>query len=479
MSETARKLGRDSLIYVLGNVLSKGVVFLLIPLVSRYLTPEAYGALGIVATVNGLMCLILGFSMDSALCQFYFLQKSESELRTLMGTILGFWFTVPLLLVVILDFLGCQGHLEIFHSLPFASGLRLALWTSYLTVFSSSGQLVFMLRQQPGRSVAIGVLQAGATVFSSWFLVVELGLGLTGAVGGLFVGALTGAVVSLWVMCRAATYRISLSVLGNALIFSIPLVPHLLSNWVLNLSDRILLEKMGKAKELGFYTLAYQFGLLLSIVVTSANNAFVPFSNKHLGEQGGAAMVATQGTRLMMAFIFSGLAISLFAGDAIRILTPPAYHHAAAFVPWITMGYVFQGAYFLLSRGTWFSLRTGWVPFVTGGAAAANLALNFLFIPKYGAMAAAVNTLVTFLLLAVIHGLLAHRLHPIPWEYAKWAQMLMLAFGCIIASTYASRFTGFWGLLSAKIILLIGVFLWNARQLGWPPVFLFGKESTS
>jgi O-antigen/teichoic acid export membrane protein len=71
-------------------------------------------------------------------------------------------------------------------------------------------------------------------------------------------------------------------------------------------------------------------------------------------------------------------------------------------------------------------MRTRLVPTVTAASALVNVALNLVFVPRYGVVAAAVSTAISYAVLAAMHGALAQRLHPIRWEYGRWARMLAL-----------------------------------------------------
>jgi O-antigen/teichoic acid export membrane protein len=75
-------------------------------------------------------------------------------------------------------------------------------------------------------------------------------------------------------------------------------------------------------------------------------------------------------------------------------------------------------------------MKTKLVPLVTLASAVLNVAINLIWVPRYGVMTAAVSTAISYAVSAGLHALLAHKLHPIPWEYRRWAHLMGVAALC-------------------------------------------------
>jgi O-antigen/teichoic acid export membrane protein len=105
-------------------------------------------------------------------------------------------------------------------------------------------------------------------------------------------------------------------------------------------------------------------------------------------------------------------------------------------VPWLVLGAFFQGVYFVLSQGSWYSTRTAWVAGATAIAAACNVLLNVVLIPRHGAIAAAWSTAAAYAVLAIVHGVLSRKLYPVRWRYERWLLMGGVG-GALVAARYA------------------------------------------
>lgn len=434
-----KRLGLNSGIYALGNLLTRGLVFLLVPVLTRVLTPAEYGILAITTTVGNLLAMVFSCGIDGVVTRMYFKYNSEKERRNLYGTLLVFWLIVPTSCALILDVLGRAGCLDFYPGVPFHPYLQITIWTSCFSIFIGLPQAIYITLQKPLKVMRLTITSALATVGLSIYLVVYLHQGIMGSLRATFISAGLMAVIAIILMARLASWEFSWNKLKAALKFSLPIVPHTMSQWVLSVSDRLILGCYVSAGSLGLYSLGYQFGALVVLFSGSIMNAFTPLITAQLIDEHSRDKVPLLGTYVLLSITIIGLGLALFGEDLIRFLTPLQFHSAQKVVPLVVLGYVFHGVYLVWSCGTWFSMRTTWMSFLTILAGAINIGLNFWLIPRWGIMAAAFNTAVAYGVLALLHGYLAEKLYPIAWEYKRWAKMLVVGSGCyIIAKALSS-----------------------------------------
>jgi O-antigen/teichoic acid export membrane protein len=450
-----RRLGTNSGIYAVGNALARGTPLLLVPVFTRVLTPGDYGTLAIATAVGGLLSIVFLLSLDSAITTMYFQCSSDQDRAQLNASLLFVWLIGSGALALALDFAGRAGFLSFAPSVPFIPYLRTVLWTSYLLVFVTALQTLYATQERTLYAVGVGLVQMVITIATSVYLVVVLRAGAEGSLLANFIAAACLGAFALYKLARISVHLPSVRVMGKALGFSLPLVPHVGAVWILSLSDRTVLQHFVSAADVGIYTLGYQIASVVTMVTQGISFAFFPVFNAQIGTEDGRARVATLGTYAMLATIGLGLMVALLGGDLLKAITPAAYHGGARVVPWVAFGCTLQGVYLILSRGTWYSMRTGWVPFITSFAAAVNVALNLLFIPRFGYMAAAVNTAAAFAVLAILHGYLAHKVFPVAWQYDRWAKLGVAAGATLLIGLSLPINSLLWGAIARAVVLVL------------------------
>ena len=109
-----------------------------------------------------------------------------------------------------------------------------------------------------------------------------------------------------------------------------------------------------------------------------------------------------------------------------RTIVGPAFWSGLIIVPIILFGYLFNGMYYVLSAGMFIEEKSSYVPIITGIGAAINVGVNFLLIPVWGIVGAALATLASYLVMAVMVYIITQRFYEINYEKGKVIKTLSL-----------------------------------------------------
>lgn len=196
--------------------------------------------------------------------------------------------------------------------------------------------------------------------------------------------------------------------------FGLPLMPHLVALWGLNLSDRIIVEYYAGSTELGIYTAAYSVALGLSLVFESAQRVWQPASYRAWGSGEAHRM-----RRIRPAYLLGGAATVVAALSywalvvmLYRFLVPASYWSGQQLLLPLCLGYGLHGIYRILGNRPFYDGMTGFLGGVSMSAFILNVVLNLLWVPRYGLMGAAWATAAAFGLQVVGSGVLAATLPP-------------------------------------------------------------------
>ncbi len=436
------KLFQQSGLYLVGQILQKGVSFLLLPLWTYYLTPSDYGIMGTLTAYSNVLNILLMFGIYGAVTRYYFDFKQDHEAqRRYVSSNFLFMAVVPGTILTILIVFGRPLWLHMTSGkIPFQPLVVLMLITVYGGLLYRLPYTLYQAQQKAWKCVTLDLAGFFLSIGISLLLVVAWKEGIYGMMlGGCVAQTLTTLIITGLLLKEWFVPRLEWRDISNTLAFGLPIVPHLLSGWVLGFVGRIMLERMVPLEEVGRYTLAYNLGMVLLIMITSINQAYQPhYFNLMTSSPNPQPKILRILSFYIAGIGFVTLVGSLFAGELVQLLTPPRYHESARYVPPILLGYFMVGLYYFVSSPIFFHKKTFLLPFITGTAAVLNIILNYLLIPKFGAIAAAWVTFVCYFFMLVIYYVVTQRLDSFP--YPLWRTTLILVF--LLAAFSASGSVG-------------------------------------
>lgn len=205
---------------------------------------------------------------------------------------------------------------------------------------------------------------------------------------------------------RKAHKPVDRELIRYALWFSIPLLPHYFSMYVLEQSDRIMIQKMCGISYAALYGVAYSAGLLLKIVTESITNALVPWMYEKL-EKKDISAIRKKFLPIFYAVIAMLSLFICFAPDIIMILAGEKYREAIYVIPPVTASIFFIFIYTIFANIEFFYEMKKFTMYISMGGAVLNLILNYLLIKAFGFVAAAYTTLICYALFTIGHWIFA------------------------------------------------------------------------
>ena len=456
------RLAGDTLVYGLGGVASSAVSVFLVPIYARQLGDDGVGITGVLNSTIALSLMVFGLALPQAFIRWYLKEAGDRGQR---GRILG----TTLAIRVAASLIGFAAVLAAMNPLTGALyGGR------YLSVFALAAPIVlfdsfsaiplsFLRAERLARAyVAVSLTRAILGTVLILTLVVPMQIGVAGVALGSAIAAAITAVVGVAALVRVGAPRPTFDLpLARAMLrFALPLVPAGLAGWVLNLSDRPLLQAItGSEATVGVYTLGYTGGLVINALVVQPFALAWGAAQWEMARRDGAPQAFA---RLMTWFLVLGsggaLLLSAMGTDALRLLVGPEFELSRFIVPFSAFAYVLYGAYTIATSGLGIVGRTSLVA-TTMAAAAAAVVMNVILIPVIGIFGAALSTLLSYLLLTVLSGGASQRYYPVPWQLGR--AVIVLGVG---------------GALSAAALLGPDHTLWRlACLLAYAPVLVAAR----
>ncbi|QLD32584.1 oligosaccharide flippase family protein [Mannheimia varigena] len=263
------KAVKDSVIYLIGELASKSIPFLLLPYFSRKLGVEGYGELSYYQTFSALFVIFIGLSQDGAIARYFYFYGKRS-LNLVLKT--GYLYTVVMGSLILL---GCW----IFKAEMIAYVAIGAIFQSFLNVQLS-------VRQCQKQAISYTAIQLMSAIFSAIITVAMMEyfdseLVEKRILAILVSNALVFFIVYLLYAKKTKTKKFSLARHKTALLyllgFGVPLILHHSSIFVKGQLDRVFIYHKFSEADLGLYAMGAQIAMILAIVIHALNKATLPY----------------------------------------------------------------------------------------------------------------------------------------------------------------------------------------------------------
>lgn len=439
---------KHSTIYGIGNILHRIPPLLLLPVYLNYLTTNDFGKKEIISLVIEFLGIVISMGVASAMSRFYYEYEDRRRQNEVVSTIVISYAVVA---GVILAALGTQAEFLV-RAIGLDAGdhvlvvLALAsLWMN--TIYLMLGNYL-RIREKSVLFVSISLTKLVLALTLNIVFIVHLGYGILGIFLSTFISALTVTVLlSVPLLCRIG-FSVSLPKLKEIVSFGAPLIVAQLAGAIVHLSDRYFIKSYLDLTSVAVYTAGYRIGNSINALV---NSPFQQIWNPrrfalHKSEDAGEIYAAVF-TYYLFLMVLCGTLLAACAGDLILVLGRPEYYGAPAVVPLITLAYILFGAQHHFTTGIMIRKKTKYLANILLATAALNLLLNFLIIPRYGIMGAAVSTLASMTLRLVLTAWISQRTYPVRWE---WRRMLRV-FGAGAIAWYACSLLRYPGAFDAWV----------------------------
>lgn len=408
-------LVRTFSVYTISNLLNAALPFLLLPILTRWLTPAEFGILAIYQVITGLLTPVISVGAESAIStEFY--ERDKTGFRSLWTNshVLSIGIFIVLLLVTVVLWQSGVGLFGV-------PGKWLVIGCVFALCASLIEKHLTWLRMQ-GKAVWYGIFRISRTAMDFGL---SVGLVLfwsqtwqSRATGEWVVGALFTLGVILYHLARGSFSRsITKKELSWLLVFGSPLILHTLSAVLVNFADRFILEDMLGGESVGIYTVAYQIGLVIHLAQNSFNQAWVPWffeQLKHVNERIKLRLVRITWL-YVVAMAISIALLMLVLPLLLMVFVDDAYVGVGELVFWVAVGYAFNGVYKMVVNYLIYLKRTVIVGISTFAAAAVNIGLNIWLIGIMGVKGAAIATAITFAFHLLFVWYVCQRAYPMPW----------------------------------------------------------------
>lgn len=392
--------------YTIGNILIKGIGILTLPLFSRIMSTEEFGVYNVFMSYDAILFVVISLAMHTSV------RSANLEFKDKVDDYVS---SISLIYVI---------NMVVFLIVVMLFGSMLSVWLGYektllymLVLYSFASSIVTLYNTRISLSYSYKQYLVVALVNSLGNVLLSLALILTvfrnktdyGRILGTTAVTLTLAICLLVTFYRKAKPRVNGQYWGFALKYSLPVVPHGISQVLLAQFDRIMISKMVSDAAAGIYSLAGNIKLILTVITGSISTAWSTWFYTEM-DRNNRGDIQKRAVQLSGLFTILTVGLMALSPELIYILGGAEYDQGKyVAIPMIVDAFVLF-LYDVIVSGEYYTKKTGFIMLGTLVAAALNVILNYIFILKYGFIAAAYTTLFAYICYLVMHLIISRKL---------------------------------------------------------------------
>ncbi len=382
-----KELIGNTIIIAIGNLSTKILSFLLLPLYTTILTTTEYGTFDFLTTIATFLVPVITLLMEESMFRFLIDCKNDEEKEEVITQAMIYCVMSALIYIVVIIFIG------MFIDIPY-------MWLFVLHLISS---IILSLRNAIARGLSeiklfslSNFLTGGIMLTLNYVFIAIFRIGVTGLLlSGIIAYIITSAYVfmKLKIHKYLSMKKLNLKKLKEMLKYSIPLVPNSISWGVINLSDRLIVTSAIDASANGIYSMSYKFPTIMDTIYGFFYTSWKESSAKTVNDKDSIEFynkVYYTLKKFMWSITLGIIAIMPFI---FNLLIKENFKEAYLYIPILMIAMYFNnmsgfyGGIFSAYKNT----KIMGITTIIG--AIINVVVNILLIEKMGLWAAAISTL--------------------------------------------------------------------------------------
>lgn len=428
------KFLKDILFFGFGSLLSKLIIFFLLPLYTNKMTKSEFGLMELVNNYIVIIVPIISIQIAETSFRYILTTKKEKERKKLI-------FTFMVYPSILFSFFYFISGFTVLHFLEeqnfFRLNFNLLALCVFLVVYSS---ILKQITRGLDKSYVYSMSELIQTIALSASAITFVGFFDIGLKGYLYALAIGNFLSILYILIKINIKE--LFIINNIfnvntiriLMYGIPLIPNVIANWLLNIADRLIIAKNFGLSDVALYALAFKystiFTIISSILIMSWQSRAIHIYNEQNKNKKESSEIFIQ----FLFFTTFLLFILILCAKSFMILTAPETYYFAwkyAILMLINSYILAFSSYYAASYIA--SLNTKKLFYSSLSIGTLNVLLNSFIIPSLGIIAGIFCTLISSTLLLLIRLNYSTKKIKIQYEFKKnLITFLLIIFSVII-----------------------------------------------
>lgn len=395
---------KQTALYFSSVLVGQALSFLLLPIVTRFLSASEYGEYALATAVSGLVAMFGSAWVRNVGMRFYYEAAERKQSK-------AFYVSTSILQSVLFTAIYLLGIAIVsrFDIVPLPPSVWLSAGVAMIVSDQFNYTTSLLRAEQRANSFAIAEIGSGVLRFVATAAGLFVGLRsaelLFNAASVGFVLGFAFAAPALWRRLTGPA-RIDRGVLQEILKTGPRSIPFSLSAWIERLADRLILQHFLGATVVGIYSIGYTLGerIIASLVQAVFMMAWPNILEAWTQAGVEGARKAIHSAQWLYAWTTVGpmLFLVAYGGELTRMVVGAEFHTAASIVPIVAIAIWLGGLGSYLNRHFELNKQYGTLSAISLLGAGVNLAATWALVPQFGMVGAALGTLLNYAFNAVV-----------------------------------------------------------------------------
>ncbi|MGV6860636.1 MAG: lipopolysaccharide biosynthesis protein [Putridiphycobacter sp.] len=403
--------------YTLVNVINKGIPFLLLPILTNYLSPADFGLLTNIESLIVVLVVLIGINISTAVTRQYV--KDQVDLKVYVST--AFKIILISFCVISIILIGLGDLINEWTAIP----TDILYIIPVFALLDNMMEVVLAIWRMEDKPFSYGSFRVGRTIIEitiALSLIIGLKYDWHGRFYGLYIaGILSGMIAILFLLSKKYLNRFfDKDYKSHFLKFGLPLIPHTISGVIIMYSDKLIITKYLGIGENGVYSVAFTIGMAISLLQNSFNQAWVPWLFKKL------ALNSIDEKKKLVKITYVYMVMMLLLALLLWLITPVIYLFLGQdfsggmdVVAIIGLGFAFNGMYKMMINYLFYAEKTKIISLITLSIAVINISLSVYLVKDYGIIGTAYASAISFFIQFIVTWIISAKVYPMPWFKIK------------------------------------------------------------
>jgi len=450
---------KDLFRYLPAKVLPGVFGFISIPIMTKLLEPKEYGHYMIVISTISILSIISGDWIGNSIIRFFPKFNNKFQLKFFNGTIIGLALLSVFFIVSISYILAIQ--IKKYTNSELYNYLDIGLYLLTLVIIYNITLQLIVAKRKIHHYSFFNIWRQCVCILFGFFLVWYFKIG----VNGMILGAIIGICLILPFLIYSSfgsitSIRFSNNLFKEFAIYGLPITVTNLSAWILELSDRYIIEFYRGSSEVGLYSISYKIAensiMLLVTLMILASQAIV----MNIWENEGAEKTSNFITNITKFYLIitipATIGLCLTSKNVVQVLADEKYLIGHQVMPMVAISIFLFGFQRNFQLSLLFFKKTNLIMCLVLFSGILNIIANLIFVPKYGFIAAGYTTLFSYLIFSILSIIVSRRYFSWIFPYTTLVKVITATIPMSIAVIIIQYYTIEHALLSLSLSVIIG-----------------------